>query len=354
MKKINLSCCLLQNKKNYTLNQRIIFLKQLHLILGSGIPILKGMTLLKDRVDKRTVPICQKLLFNLQSGKNLAQSMRKCPQFFPQLIITLVAAGEQSGELQSILASLVQYYSRLKEFKGFFLKTAIYPMFILLSAIAVLLFFLLYVLPILSNAYIAMQARPSAILTTVLQISYFLKTYYTVVICIALCIFFIIYKASTSILKLFLKIPWCKRSYSLFLEIRFCRLLALLLNSGVNVTDAVTIASASITDVNMLPKLKLVKSYLKKGIDIPTVVEHSLGIFSPLTQELVILGAATGYLPKMLEEAAKIAEEDLQERITKMRELLAPSLLLLAAILTAGIICTVIGPLFDLFTAIPE
>ena len=351
---INFSCKFLTIKKHYSLTQRILFLKQLHLILSSGIPIIKGMAMLEQRLDKQTASVCKRLLFDLKTGKNLAQAMRKHPKFFPNLIVILIEAGEQTGELHTVVFSLIQYYTKQKEFQGYFVKAIIYPVFLLISAFGVLLFFFLYVLPILGAAYTAMQAKPNTLLVTILQISNFLKLYYLPIIIVVFGICYALYKTAPYLTRLMLKIPWCKKCYCLFMEIRFCKLLALLLNSGINITDAVFIASSSITDVSMLPKLQLLKNYLQKGFEISTAIEHSLRLFSPLTQELLSLGASTGYLPQMLEEAAKFAEEDLQERLDKIRELCAPTLLLVAAGITATIVCAVMGPLFDLFTAIPE
>ena len=79
-----------------------------------------------------------------------------------------------------------------------------------------------------------------------------------------------------------------------------------------------------------------------------------LEMFSPLTAELIVIGAETGYLPKLLNEAANILEQDLRDRLEKLREILAPLLLLVAALVTATVVCSVVGPLFELFSALPE
>ena len=348
------SCKFLPRRKGYTLSQKILFLKQLHLILASGVSILKGISILERRVDKATVNVCKRLLLDLQNGRTLAQAMRKNPEFFSELISTLTEAGERSGELQNVLESLVLYYSRHKELQSFFVKSLIYPLFLLLAGLCVLLFFLLYVLPILATAYTAMQAKPNALMNCILQISNFLKNYYVPVLALILTLGYAFYKSLPSITKLILKIAWCKTSYNLFLEARFCKLLAILLSSGINITDAVSIAGNTITAPHMLAKLQLWKVYLQKGMEISMAIDRSLELFSPLTKELLTVGAVTGYLPQMLDEAGKIAEEDLRERLAKVRELLAPTLLLIVAVLTAGIICTVMAPMFDLFTAIPD
>lgn len=310
--------------------------------------------MLKNRVDSKLVSVCQRLIIDLKAGKTLTIAMKHNPDFFPPLVTALINAGEKSGELPKVLTALVQYYNKQKELKGFIQKTLIYPSLLILTASVVLLFFLLYVLPLLASTYIAMQAQPSTLLKFILKISTFIKEYYALMPVITASVCYIIYYSFPLMHKLLLKVPWIKKSYQLLMEARFCKLLALLLNSGINITNAVSIAGATITAKTMLPKLQLLETYLQRGIEISTAFNHSLGLFTPLTEEMLNIGASTGYLPEMLEEAAKIAETELQERLEKVHELLAPLLLLVAAAFTAGIVYAVMEPLFDLFTVIPE
>lgn len=341
-------------KNSYTLSQRIIFLKQLHIILKSGISILKGIAILEKRVAKPLDVICKRLLIDLQDGKPLAEAMRRNSEFFTSLIITLVAAGEQSGELPYVLNALVEYYSKQKELRSFIIKALIYPLFLVTASICVMIFFLMYVLPVLATTYTAMQAQPSSFLQTVIKLHTWLQGKSYFLLLFAALLTSMLYLSQPYVKKAVIHISWCNRIYALIIEARFCKLLALLLNSGINITEAVAIAGKTINDANILNKLQLYKDYLQRGYEINIAIEHTQGLFSPLTEELITIGATTGYLPQMLEEAAKIAEEDLRDYLDKLRELLAPTLLLIAATLTASIVVSIMGPLFDLFTAIPE
>lgn len=78
------------------------------------------------------------------------------------------------------------------------------------------------------------------------------------------------------------------------------------------------------------------------------------GLLSPMSLDLVSVGAATGCLPRMLREAASLAQHDLEGKITKLRELIAPLLLLVAASIIAGVVCTVLGPLLEMLSALPQ
>jgi type IV pilus assembly protein PilC len=138
------------------------------------------------------------------------------------------------------------------------------------------------------------------------------------------------------------------------LEIRFCKILSMLLDKGINITEAVELAAATIRQKERVRQLKIFNAALRRGEAISTALGTATEMFSPLTSELIVIGAETGYLPKLLNEAANILEQDLRDRLEKLREILAPILLLMAAIVTATVVCSVVGPLFELFSALPE
>lgn len=324
------------------------------MLAGSGIPLLKGLQLLEHRVDKSLAQIFQRLLISLKAGKSLTLAMQQLPHFFTPLMLSLIAAGEKSGQLEEILQELVLYYQRQKEFKDFVSKALIYPLFLIGAALGLMLFFLIYVLPVLASAYSSMQAQPSGTLKFLLNVNEILQHQLNYILISLLLMLCLLWKIKDKLKQLLCLIPWYQTTYKLLLELQLCKLLALLLNSGISIIEAIDIAISTISDKQLKLKLLLLQSYLKRGIEISTALQHSLGLFSPLTEELLYLGATTGYLSQMLSESAQITESDLRYRLEKLRELLAPALLMVAALITAGLICTVMSPLFDLFSAIPD
>lgn len=337
-----------------TAKQRIIFFKQLAVILNSGVPLLKGLRLLQQRGDFAIAFICERLIANLQEGMSLASAMQCCGRAFPNLAVTLVAAGERSGELNNVFLEIAAYYGKQQALKQFLIKATLYPVFLLAASVGVLCFFLVYVLPMLAMVYQSLGARPNALLQFAVGVSDFLLANGLAVALAFMGSLLLIYLYRQKLLSLCLRLPLVRGLYALVLEIRFCKLLGLLLDKGIGITDAVDIATATIEEKQRVRQLKGFNAALRRGEAISNLAGTVTEIFSPLTAELLSIGAETGYLPQMLNEAANILEQDLRERLEKLQELLAPLLLLLAALLTALVVCSVISPLFELFTALPE
>ena len=206
----------------------------------------------------------------------------------------------------------------------------------------------------LASVYSSLGAPPNRILQFAVQISNFLIGN-GIAVCLSLvAMFFYIYYRRQIIVEFCLRLPIVRNLYAMELEIRFCKILSMLLDKGINITEAVELAAATIRQKERVRQLKIFNAALRRGEAISTALGTATEMFSPLTAELIVIGAETGYLPKLLNEAANILEQDLRDRLEKLREILAPILLLMAALVTATVVCSVVGPLFELFSALPE
>lgn len=347
MKIIKYITCRSSNK--FTIRQRVVFFRQLALILNSGLSLLQGLELIEKRSDKDTRRICISLQRCLVRGSSLAEAMRDNKQFFSQLAIALTMVGEESGRLSEVLMELAAYYSKQDELKAMLVKASLYPLFLLLTSLVVLSFFLGYVLPILGNAYLSLQVRPQGLLSLLLVLNEVdIISGKTALFILLAALALAVYERQR-LWDYLLATPPFWSIYKMVLELRFCKLLSLMLNSGVDITRAVELCEKAMGNNNSTYCfVKLFNQRLQRGMDIGSAISGCSSFLSPMTIELVTVGAATGYLPEMLEEAAKIGEQELHSKLDNLRELLAPCLLLVAAVVTGAVVCSIVEPLFGL------
>lgn len=345
--------CKIFFSKSFTAQQRIMFFRQLAVVLQSGLPLLQAVGLLRGRLDNRLAIVCYHLQQLLTRGSTLAEAMAQEPAFFPQLAVKLVAAGEVSGQLGAVLEQLAAYYEEQEALRRFIVKAAIYPLLLLAAAACVLLFFLLYVLPVLADVYAGMNAAPQGALAQLLQARLWLGQYPLTALALAAGFVMLLALACRRWLRWLWGSRWSGNLHGLIYEVRFCKLLALLLDSGLNITQAVAAVADTMADNHYRGQLLLLNGRLQRGLDLSTALTGAAGLFSPLTQALLDVGAATGYLPRMLREAARIGEDDLRIKLAKIKEVLAPMLLLAAALVIAAVVCAVVGPLLEMLSALP-
>lgn len=345
---------LLHQQIRFSDKQRVVFFTQLSVVLNSGIPIFRGMELLQHRTSGKVGQACKNLAVGLNLGMPFAAAMEQSQVQFSSLAITLVKAGEQSGDLQLVLAELAKYYQKQAELKQFLVKSALYPCFLLLMSLGVLCFFLAYVLPMLADVYRSMGVKPAEFLLTMVRLQGYLSEYGAVLVVLVLIAVVAIAVQRKAMQGLLCRLPWVRKLYGAAVEIRLNKLLALLLERGIPITEAVELAMETVAVPAWRRQLYVFNALLRRGEGIGNAAQQVELVFSPLTLELISIGAETGYLPQMLNEAATILEQDLRERLERLRELLAPLLLLVAALVVGAVVCSVVSPLFDLFTALPD
>lgn len=334
-----------------SLAEQISFYRQLAVILRSGLPLLNALQLLQKHGSAKQMLLCYRLQQRLRRGSSLAQALAAEADCCTQLAVTLVAVGEESGELATLLEQLADYYSRQLKLRRFVQRAVTYPAFLLLASFCVLLLFLLYILPVLADTYSAMGVGTLALLLTLKDA---LLQQPLAALALTAGVAAALFLLGRRLLRCFLRSRLSGNFHGLLLEVRFCRLLALLLESGVGITRAVAIVTDTMDDEQYAGQLRLLNSRLKRGIAIEQAAGGAKELFSPLMLELVCVGASTGYLPQMLQEAVTAGEQRLQQQLGRLQELMVPLLLLVAAIIIAGIVCIVIGPLFEMLSAMPE
>lgn len=338
-----------------SLAEQISFYRQLAVILRSGLPLLNALQLLQKHGSAKQMLLCYRLQQRLRRGSSLAQALAAEADCCTQLAVTLVAVGEESGELAMLLEQLADYYSRQLKLRRFVQRAVTYPAFLLLASFCVLLLFLLYILPVLADTYSAMGVLPMGTLALLLTLKDALLQQPLAALVLTAGVAAALFLLGRRLLRCFLRSRLSGNFHGLLLEVRFCRLLALLLESGVGITRAVAIVTDTMDDEQYAGQLRLLNSRLKRGIAIEQAAAGGAKeLFSPLMLELVCVGASTGYLPQMLQEAVTAGEQRLQQQLGRLQELLVPLLLLVAAIIIAGIVCIVIGPLFEMLSAMPE
>ena len=331
-----------------------LFLRQLEVILQSGLPLLRALELLAQQQSGRQQLLCLRLERCLRRGSSLAAAMSLEAHFFPPLAVRLVAAGEESGELCSILEQLADYYSRQATLESFVKQAVLYPALLMAVSLLLLLFFGVYILPILAEAYLAMGVQPVGGFALLLEAKQLLAQSFWLSCASLLGAACVALRLLGWLWQRFLRSSWSGNFHGLLLEVRFCKLLALLLDSGLVITQAVAIIVEAVEDKAYARQLQLLNSRLQRGIAMEQSAASVSGVFSPLLLELVYVGAATGSLPKLLEQAAASGQERLEEQLGRFKQLLVPCLLLVLALFVGSIICTILQPLFTMLATLPE
>lgn len=328
--------------------------QQLSTMLASGIPLSRTLELLKTRCSVEFAFVCNDMIAELQAGKALAEAMRRQEKVFSAMTVAVVEAGEQGGLLQEMLAELAVYYNQRSEMKRFLKNICLYPCFVLLLTMAVFTLFIVKLLPMFAALYQDFSVEPIWILQVMLSGRELIGEYWQIFIFVISAALYVLYQQRLRVIECFWHWPGIAVYRQMFLEIRFCKILSLLLHSGIALPLAIESASESLADQNMVNKCNLFADAIVRGSDISKAAALAAPLLSAITIEFLLVGESSGTLDKMIQESAKILEQDFMAKLKDLKVLFEPILLVLIALIVGVMIFSVAGPLLTLLTEMPE
>ena len=334
--------------------ERANFYKQLSTLLDAGIPIVKGIEMITERLSEKYKPVCKRLNLSLQSGHPLSYAMSLQPEIFSEMNISVIEAGEASGQISRVLLSLSDFYKQKDKLVKLVRNVCIYPVFLLILAVLTFLFFNVKLVPSFAELYHSLGVKETPLLQILLSVSGLLQSHPFALSCVFMVGSKLLLMQRSKILTLLMYLPGIRRLRRSFLEVCFTRLLAMMLDSGIAFPEAVLRASVTLTDTSMKNNAKKFSENVLRGIGIAEAAMQSGNLFSQTGLEFLSIGESSGDLPVMLTEFAEIQEQELFTRLRDVKAVLEPVLVVLIATMIFAVMAVMLSPLFDLMTRMPE
>ena len=338
----------------FTAKEKANFYKQLSTLLEAGIPIVKGIEMVTGRLSEKHKLVCMRLNLSLQSGHPLSYAMSLQPEFFSNMNIAVVEAGEISGQISRVLLSLSDFYKQQDKLAKLVRNVCIYPGFLLGLAFLTFIFFSVKLVPSFAELYRSLGVRETPLLQILLSISVLLQNHAVALSSVCLAGGKVLLLQRAKILSLLMRFPGIRRMRHSFLEIRFARLLALMVFSGIAFPEAILRASVTLTDASMKNNAKKFSENVLRGVGITEAAMQSGNLFSQMGLEFLSIGESSGNLPDMLTEFADIQEQELFARLRDLKSVLEPALVVVIAVMVFAVMAVMLSPLFDLMTRMPD
>lgn len=332
--------------------QRETLFRRLGLLLQGGLPLLTALEALGRQGSGETAGVCTQLAAQLRRGRSLSQALHRLSPQVGNLAGVLAEGGELSGQLAQVFQQLAVFYQKKRENQRALLQAALYPALVLGITGLLGLYFLWSILPLFGDLYGSLHVPMSPGLGFFLALSRLLHRHPWLLPLGLLALFALARGLYARRSALLLRCPGLAGLNRKFWEIRYLRLLSLLLRGGLALDDALPRAQ------QLLPAgpLRLTASRLSRQVVAGRPFSHCARegsrLFSPLTVEFLALGEESGNLAGLLTEAAHILEQDFQSRLKQLRTLLEPALLLTLALGCGGMLLFLLTPLFELMNGV--
>lgn len=335
-----------------------VFCRQFYTMLDAGVPILTCLNILKNQTTNNKLKKTLKdVEDDVEKGEVLSNAMRKHEEVFPSLLINLVAAGEASGKLDSIMLRMSNHYEKENKVNNKVNNAMIYPIILGFVAIGAVLFILTYVMPTFTDLFVESGLNLPWSTRFLLWLSFSLKTHWFLIlimilgITIAVKYYLKTQQGGLAISKLKLKIPIIKNLNEMIIVSRFTRTMSTLLSSGLPLVESLDIVKEVIDNKVAQNSIIKVKEKVVKGETLNSSLRESK-IFPTMFYSMIKIGEETGSLDDILNKTADFYDEELETTIQRTVALMEPALIVIMGIIIGFIIISIMIPMFDSYNKI--
>jgi len=336
----------------------MIFTRQLATLIDAGLPLLRGLTVLaKQEPD----PVLRKVIVSLaeavQGGGTFSESLAGHPKIFNKLFVNMVKAGELGGVLELVLLRLAEFQEKAQKIKNKVVAAMFYPAIVLVIAIAIMAFLLVFIVPKFQAIFDDMLGgKPLPALTRfVIGASDAVKNNILIII-VGIVVLAILYKIVKRTPKGAALLDALKMKAPLFGDLtrksaisRFSRTLGTLVTSGVPILQALNITRETAGNVVIANAIMKVHDSVKEGESIVQPLEAS-GVFPPMVISMIDVGEETGQLPEMLLKVAEVYDDEVDNAVTGLTSLLEPIMIVFLAVVVGTIVIALFMPLISIIS----
>ena len=335
---------------NVSIKEKIMFTKQLAVLLRSGIPLMHALELLVEQFQGKMRTIIVQLKDGVKEGRSLTDGLKEFPNDFSKIYVQLVRAGEATGNLDMILNRLNIYLERDEAIRKKVKGAMRYPMIQMSIVALVVVVLLTFVVPKLAKTFSArggVLPTPTRIL---MAMSNFLQQHYLILAVILIAGFALFKywvsspKGAYQLDKLKLQIPMVKYFVRTSAIVQFARTLGMLLEGGVRLSEALTIVCDIVSNRVLADALEKAKDNIVKEGKITQYLKQT-GIFPPMAIYLIATGEESGELAGMLTSVAENYEEELAELTDNLAAKIEPLMMLVMAVVVGFIVVAMIMPI---------
>ena len=332
--------------------------RQIGLLLESELPIIEVLALVRDQTGDRVVQdVLSDISGQVERGKPVAESFARYPALFDTLYISMLQAGESSGDLDRVFEQVADYREKREAVMGKVRSAMAYPLLVVTVAFVVVTALILYVVPVFASMYDNFGAELPALTQSVVGLSDNLRAYAGYWICGLAVLIGLGTTASLSdrarlwTHRLVFSIPSVGRLTRRVITARFCATMGSLLQSGVDIITAVGISSQTTGNMYVERRLRPVQDLLAQGKSFTESLASS-AVLPKAVLRLTASGEKAGRLAHMLLRAAKYYERETEIQLSMLTSLMEPVIIIVLGGIIAFVLVAMYLPLFDLVGAV--
>jgi type IV pilus assembly protein PilC len=345
----------LTNFGTVSTNEKILFGKNLSSMLEAGLPLSRAIEVIgRQSRNKKYKFVMNNLNDSIKSGDTLSGAMAKFPGVFSKLFISMVRAGEESGDLVGALGVVSSQMEKTNELKKKIRGAMIYPGVIITAMLGIGIFMLVFIVPTLTKTFVELNVELPKSTQFIINVSdAFRENTFTLLSLVILFIVLLIAGFKTVRGKrimdwVFLHMPLVSGLVKETNSARTARTLSSLIKSGVPYISAVDITQEVIQNSYYKAVLKKAGKNVELGLPVAKIFEENQKLYPVFVSEMIAVGEETGELGGMLMKVAAYYENEVEAKTKNMSTIVEPFLMIVVGAAVGFFALSMISPMYSL------
>ncbi len=345
----------LSGKKKIAPMEVAIFVRQLATMMKAGVPLVQSFEIVADGLDNPSMrEVVLGIKAEVEGGENFAGALKKYPLLFDELFVSLVASGEQSGALETMLDRIATYKEKSELLKAKIKKALRYPTAVIIVAVIVSVILLVKVVPTFEKLFNGFGARLPAFTEMVIHISDYLQkdgVFVGIVVAAVIAGLIELKKRSTTFValldRLVLKLPIVGKLTFMAVVARYCRTLATTFAAGVPLIEALESCAGASGNTLYRDAILRVRDDVATGQQLAFSMRLT-NLFPAMALQMVSIGEESGKLDDMLDKVASYYEAEVDNMVDGLTALMEPLIMAVLGVLVGGLIIAMYLPIFQM------
>lgn len=332
----------------------VIFTRQFATMIEAGLPLVQCLDILgRQTENKEFARVITQVKLDVESGDSFADALRKHPRVFTDFYVNMVEAGEAGGILDTIMIRLATYLEKSAKLKSEVKGALVYPAVIIAVAALVVIFLLMYVIPVFAEMFSSFGATLPAPTRFVMTLSDLVRDYILYVIpllFIGVWLFKRFYrteKGRLTVDTMVLKLPVFGPLIQKVAVAKFTRTLGTLVSSGVPIIDGLEITARTAGNKVVENSVIAIITSIKEGQTIAEPLGRQ-AIFPPMVVQMIEVGENAGALDTMLNKIADFYDQEVEVAVAALTKLLEPALMVFLGVVIGGMVVAMYLPIFKI------
>jgi type IV pilus assembly protein PilC len=345
-------------KKRVKKKDLALFCRQFYTMISAGLAIVPCLEILVAQTENKTFRNAIADTYeDVQKGLTLSESMKKHSNVFPMILISMVEAGEVSGNLDTIMLRMAEHFEKENKIENKVKSAMVYPAVLAVVSVAVVVFMLVFIMPTFIGMFEGSGTELPGVTQLLIDLSNSLQTYWYIYLAVVIATVFGIsmYKKTDEGKRLFdslkLRLPIVKGTSTMLATSRFTRTLSTLLSSGIPLIQAMEVVSRVVNNSVIEERMLSGIESIRKGVSLSRTVKD-VRIFPPMVDSMIKIGEESGSLDNMLYKTADFYDEEVEASIQRLTSMIEPLMIVVMGLAIGFIVIAMYLPMFDMINTI--